>query len=166
MVSASGITYDNQGKAVGGASLSIQPWIDEPENGYRFGSVVQVKSPPVQYAAPPYWGFAGANQSGNKASILCHDDRDKLVAEYGKYKAGFTPVCFASEFVPSSNSTSAQGFAYSVLNQDDIAQNDYPDWAILKSLMLRGLENIHANSLRRGLVAIEPILAHKEIAYA
>jgi uncharacterized protein YcbK (DUF882 family) len=69
----------------------------------------------------------------------------KLVAEYGKYKAGFTPVCFASEFVPSSNATPARGFAYSVLNQDDIAQNDYPDWAILKSLMLRGLENLHAN---------------------
>jgi len=60
------------------------------------------------------------------------------------WKAGYLPVCFASEFVPSSNTNPDPDFAYSTLNQDDIEYNDYPDWALLRSSMLSGLEYIVA----------------------
>jgi len=147
VVGASGTTYDANGNATGQVGMPIQSWTgEESESAYQYGSVDQVPyAPPIMYAVPPSWSFANANQSGSKTSALCHDDRDKLVAEYPKYNAGYIPVCFASEFVPSSNTNPDPDFSFSVLNQDDITYNDYPDWAILRSSMLNGLENILAS---------------------
>ncbi len=147
VIGASGITYDSQGNATGQIISAIQSWTGgESGTAYQYGSVDQVAfTPPIVYATPSFSSFAGMNQSGNGTSALCHDDRDKLIAEYPEYSAGYLPVCFAGEFVPSSNSNPDPDFTFSKLNQDDIAYNDYPDWAILRSSMLNGLENILAN---------------------
>jgi len=146
VIGASGTTYDGNGNATGQISMPTQSWTGEESlSAYQYGSVDQTAFPqPIIYAVPPFSSFAGANQSGSKTSALCHDDRDKLIAEYPKYSAGYLPVCFASEFVPSSNAYPDPDFSFDVLNQDDITYNDYPDWAILRSSMLNGLENILA----------------------
>ena len=111
---------------------------------YQYGSVEQIPAAPIIYAVPPSWSDTGGNQSASKTSPRCQDNRDKLIVEYANWKAGYLPVCFASEFVPSSNKNPDPDFAYSTLNQDDIEYNDYPDWALLRSSMLSGLEYIVA----------------------
>ena len=141
VVGSSGITYDSNGRADGQVGSPIQSWTgSEAGIAYQYGSVDQVPFSPIIYTVPAFSSFAGANQSGNGTSAICHDDRDKLIVEYPKYGAGFLPVCFASEFVPSSNSNPDPDFSFSVLNQDDMYYNDYPDWAIFRSSMLVGLE--------------------------
>ena len=80
VVAQSGIIYDQNGNATGQSPPYIQSWI---RNQYQTTPVAQIAYPPFGQATPPYWSFAQANQSGNSTSPLCHDDRDKLVAEYG-----------------------------------------------------------------------------------
>ena len=146
--SGTAITFDANLNVTGQmASLPTQSWTGgESGIAYQDGSIDQtVFTPAIIYATPAFASFAGTNQPGNGTSALCHDDRDKLITEYAKYGAGYLPVCFASEFVPSSNTNPAPDFSFSVLNQDDIDHNDYSDWAILKSSMLTGLEQILAN---------------------
>jgi hypothetical protein len=90
----------------------------------------KIAGPPIAQATPPFWSDAQTNQSGNSTSPLCHDGRDKIVAEYGTYpirdigfqdgKNGavcanqdplFTPNCFllanANNFPAGFNSTGA-----------------------------------------------------------
>ena len=147
IIGDSGITYDNQGNATGQLPSAIQSWTgSESGIAYQYGSVDQITfTPAIIYSTPDFSSFSGANQSGSGTSALCLDNRDKLIAEYPKYSAGYLPVCFASQFVPSSNSNPDPDFSFSVLNQDDIQYDDYPDWAILKASMLTGLENILTN---------------------
>jgi hypothetical protein len=123
--------------------------------GYTFPPLAQVPVEAPLPATPPFWPFAvtylppnalesisnsGANQSGNSTSPLCHDDRDQFTPEYVTWGAGFVPTCFV--FVQNST---APDFQFKDLNQDDIKYNDHPNWAILASSMLKGLENILAN---------------------
>ena len=149
VIGVSGATYDANGNATGQVGTPIQSWTgEESESAYQYGSVKQVQyAPPIMYAVPPTWSFAGANQSKSKTSALCHDNRDKLIAEYPKYGAGYIPVCFASEFVPSSNTSPVPDFSFSTLNQDDNTFNDYADWAMLRSSMLTGLERASVQSI-------------------
>jgi uncharacterized protein YjdB len=146
VIGASGITYDSQGRANGQIATPIQSWTaGESGIAYQYGSVDQTAfTPAIIYATPDFSSFSGVNQSGNGTSAPCHDNRDNLVAEYPKYGAGYLPVCFASEFVPSSNTYPDLDFSFSVLNQDDLNyakyNEPYSDWAILKSSMLDGLE--------------------------
>jgi hypothetical protein len=149
IIGTSGTTYDSNGKASGQTATSIQSWTgSESGIAYQYGSVDQVAlTPPVIYTVPPFWSFAGANQSGSNTSALCHDDRDKLITEYPKYNAGYLPICFASEFVPASNAQPTFHFTFAELNTSDIhfSPPDVPDWAILRAVLLSGLENTRAN---------------------
>jgi hypothetical protein len=66
---------------VGNSLSAVQSWVS---NVYQVvtGNVAQVSVPPVPLATPPNWSFAGANQSGNRTSSRCHDDRDDLIYQY------------------------------------------------------------------------------------
>ena len=76
------ITFDQYGYATGVlAGSPTQSWTGST---YQLGSIKDVASAPTAVATPPYSSFAGANQSGNGTSPLCHDERDQLIAEYGK----------------------------------------------------------------------------------
>jgi hypothetical protein len=149
VIGASGITYDSNGNATGQIPTPIQSWTgSETGSGYEYGSVDQVAfTPPIIYAVPPFSSFAGTNQSANGTSAVCNDDRDKLITEYPKYNAGYLPVCFASEFVPTSNVQPSYHFTFAELNTSDINYSppDFPDWAVLRSVLLSGLENTRAN---------------------
>jgi hypothetical protein len=137
VIGASGITYDENGNANGKIVNLNQSW---NENTYQLGSVERVMLPPIIPPAPSYWSFSNANQSGNHTSPVCRDNRDKLIAEYTEYDAGFVPICFASEFVSSKNAQLTAHFSFNELNQDDIMKFDFPDWAILQSALRVGLE--------------------------
>ena len=101
--SGAAITFDQYGNATDvEASFAAQSWMG---NMYELGSTKQVLLIPKAVATPPFSSFAGANQSGNGTSPLCHDERDQLIAEYGStavlnvsYPTSprFTPNCFAA----------------------------------------------------------------------
>jgi hypothetical protein len=163
VIGISGTTYDASGNATGlFLNLPIQSWTGA---AYTLSPFAQVPFQPTIVATPPYWSFAttnqspapwsggpvsGANQSGNGTSPLCHDDRDQFTPEYVTYGAGFVPSCF--EFLSASTYASSypqisQSFLFSVLNQDDMnpKYNEDPNWAILTSSLLNGLEGILAS---------------------
>ena len=69
--SGAAITFDQNGNATDvEASFTTQSWT---ENTYELGSTKQVLLMPKAVATPPFSSFAGANQSGNGTSPLCHD---------------------------------------------------------------------------------------------
>ena len=120
--SGAALTFDANLNTTGRlANLPTQGWTG---NSYQIGSVETAFSIPAAPATPPYWSFAAANQSANKTSPLCHDQRDQIVAEYGQATVKdsywglifgrstqsidkwprFTPNCF--EFTNSAHSGS------------------------------------------------------------
>jgi hypothetical protein len=128
VIGASGVTYDNQGRANGQiANLPIQSWT---QTTFQYGSVDETVAIPVAPATPDYASFVDSNQSSNGASPLCHDDGDQLIKEYGdnavldsffKLLLGgdathnnwprFTPNCF--ELTSSAHSAN---FTFSMIN--------------------------------------------------
>jgi hypothetical protein len=97
----SAVTFDQNGNATGQTStLLVQSWTGR---SYQYGSIDEFDVDPTPQATPPYWSSEQANRSGNSASPLCHDQRDQLIAEYGRdvildasYKKPyprFTPTC-------------------------------------------------------------------------
>ena len=137
VVGASGITYDNNGRATGQVGLPVQSWT---ANTYQYGSVEDTLAIPAAPATPPYSSFAGVNQSLNLTSPLCHDSRDQLVAEYGNQSVGdiyygrtplprFTPSCFLL-----TNSAHSFYFTFSEINTSCPSQDYTPEfgWALIK----------------------------------
>ena len=128
--SGAAITFDQYGNATDvEASFATQSWT---ANTYELGSTKQVLFMPKAVATPPYTSFAGANQSGNGTSPLCHDRRDQLIAEYGSIPVldksynqpwpRFTPNCFEL-----TNSAHSAYFQFS-----EIASNPTFGWALIK----------------------------------
>ena len=98
-------------------------------------------------ATPPYWSFAGGNQSGSAASPLCHDpqtnpalNRDSLINwygvnsifdvyyDYGKIAPGikprFTPNCFELAGA-GSNAPQSANFNFQAISTNHT-------WALIK----------------------------------
>jgi hypothetical protein len=141
VIGKSGVKYDSNGSAVG--QTTPLPTISWNEDAYLISPLMQIAFPIPQQATPFYWSFAQAGQAPNSASPICRDDRDQLIHEYSTYNAGFTPFC--SDFTPSSNSQPSPHFSFSQLDVSDISRNEFPDWAILLTAMLNGLENTLTN---------------------
>ena len=141
VIGSSGITYDNQGRATGQVSTPIQSWSGEA--AYQYGSVedvIYIHFPP---ATPPYSSFIGSNQSANKTSPLCHDDRDQFMPEYVTFGADFVPSC--QKFKDAETYGHNEVFSFSVMNYSDIKRNDHPNWALLESSMLSAIQVISAD---------------------
>jgi hypothetical protein len=132
---------------VGETQLSSDLWIG---SSVGLGIAGLMGDPLIQ--APGDWSFGAANGAGNKTgqskSSGCGDDRNQLIKEYSNpsYLADLTPLC--SDFTPSSNTNPSLHFTFSQLDISDTQNNppspDFPDWAILKSSLLNGLEVIQA----------------------
>jgi hypothetical protein len=99
---ASGKIYDADGNVISQLpSMPIQSWTG---NAYRSSPVTRIAFEPTSQATPPYASATDQNRSGSGTSPLCHDERDQLIAEYGKYGVldssyprpypRFTPTCF------------------------------------------------------------------------
>jgi hypothetical protein len=156
LIGTSDVTYDQNGNATGqvvvlptfgnvfgqSSGLPTYSWTGKAYE-VAFGSVDEVFSLPFNPAAPLFWSFSGANPSENGTSPLCRDDRDQLTKEYSTYSSGFIPFC--SSFTPSTNAQPSSHFSFSELNAADINHGDFPDWAILRSYFLNGLENTRTN---------------------
>jgi hypothetical protein len=148
VVGSSSTTYDVNGNITGYVSLpEVQSWTG---NNYQYSPLQQIylySTPPAAPATPPYWSYTNANLSGILTAPVCDDDRVQLTSEYIQYSADFFPSCF--QFLNGvayafSYPGVSQTFPFSKLNQDDPEYNDHPDWAILLSSMLTGLQNINA----------------------
>ena len=102
VVGASGITYDNNGRADGQTESTVPPLTNcqggscpvadlassaqsWSQNTYQLGSVENTLTLPAAPATPPYASFRGSNQSSNGTSPLCRNGSDKIVAQYGQY---------------------------------------------------------------------------------
>jgi hypothetical protein len=140
VIGQSGTAYDQNGNATGATSPLVQSWTG---NMYKIGSVEDIAARAALEATPFYWSFLQAGAAPNSSSPICRDDRDQLIHEYSTYKARFTPFC--SDFTPSSNSQPSPHFSFQQLDASDISRNEFPDWAILRTAMLNGLENTLTN---------------------
>jgi N-acetylneuraminic acid mutarotase len=141
VIGISGTTYDSGGSATGQTANPNDAWTG---NSYQLGSVDKTFSVPPDRTVPPYWSSTGANQSVNSASPLCHDDRDRLVTEYGYQVVGdisygrtpyprFTPSCYLA-----TNSAHSQYFTFSELNDACPSRNNQPEfsWALIKNPLI------------------------------
>ncbi len=140
--SGQAVTFDANGNSTGQmAGLPTQSWRG---NEYQYGSIDRIFVAPSAPATPPYASFLGTNESSNNSSPLCHDDRDKLVAEYGNQVVGdisygktplprFTPACFLF-----TNSDHSSYFQFSEINKSCPSQNYSPEfgWALIKNPLI------------------------------
>jgi len=67
-----------------------------------------------------------------------------LTKEYAQNNSGFTPTC--SQFTPKTATLSSPDFSFHDLNISDINYPDFPDWAILKPVLLTGLEDTRSDN--------------------
>jgi len=120
------------------------PTVSWTNNVYQMAPVIQVScgTPPTP-ASPAYANSTQSNPSHNSTSVGCGNASDNLVAEYQPNGASITPPC--TQFTSASSySNSSPNFSFYQMNQDDQPSNynDNPDYAILTSVLLNGLQNV------------------------
>jgi hypothetical protein len=149
-------TYDTWGTVGGSAGYGVvsnETFVGETQLtgsvwvGDTLGTLADLVGDPL-IQAPGDWSFGLGNGAGNKTgqsqSSGCGDNRDQLIKEYSNpsYPADFTPLC--ADFMPSSNVKPSVDFTYHELDISNISRSEFPEWAILRSSLLTGLESIRA----------------------
>lgn len=135
VIGFSGAIYTGEGKATNKvADTPVQSWTGL---AYTY-PLRRIQSMTTAVATPPYWSFAGANQSSNATSPLCGDSNaNLLIAEYGSHPVveayfplpwpRFAPNCFEL-----TKSASSANFKFSDLNKPGPTKNPEFQWALIK----------------------------------